>query len=379
MSSFDLPVPSPPRCSPQFPSLGQEPPEMNLYYENFFHPQGAPSPQRPPSFEGGGEYGAAPNPYLWLNGPAVTPPPYLPGSSPFLPQAYGGVQRQLLPAGVPALGAGDLGWLPLPSQEELMKLVRPPYSYSALIAMAIHGAPDKRLTLSQIYQYVADNFPFYNKSKAGWQNSIRHNLSLNDCFKKVPRDEDDPGKGNYWTLDPNCEKMFDNGNFRRKRKRKSDVSSSTGSLAPEKTEAGLLAGSPETAEAQDIVDGAAPGPTGSPEKRPTPPPPGTPCLSSFLSTMSAYVSGPSPLGRPAATTPGLSLEPADKMGQNSLSFSSYTPLTNISSPVGGGEWASAMPSNALGYGGSVLSQFNPPFYGSVNTNSVLYPREGTEV
>ncbi|XP_059948535.1 forkhead box protein I1 isoform X1 [Mesoplodon densirostris] len=378
MSSFDLPAPSPPRCSPQFPSIGQEPPEMNLYYENFFHPQGVPSPQRPPSFEGGGEYGATPNPYLWLNGPAMTPPPYLPGAStsPFLPQTYG-VQRQLLP-GMSGLGGGDLGWLPIPSQEELMKLVRPPYSYSALIAMAIHGAPDRRLTLSQIYQYVADNFPFYNKSKAGWQNSIRHNLSLNDCFKKVPRDEDDPGKGNYWTLDPNCEKMFDNGNFRRKRKRKSDVSSSTGSLASEKTEPGLLAGSPKTTEAQDILDGASPGTTNSPEKQPSPPPPGTPCLNSFLSTMSAYVSGPSPMGRPVAT-PGLSPEPADKVGQNLLNFSSYTPLTNISGHAGGGEWASPTPSNALGYGGSVLNQFSPHFYNSVNTNSVLYPREGTEI
>ncbi|KAM6223437.1 forkhead box protein I1 isoform 1-T1 [Rhynchocyon petersi] len=377
MSSFDLSAPSSPRCSPQFPSIGQEPPEMNLYYENFFHPQSVPSPQRPPSFEGAGEYGTTPNPYLWLNGPAMTPPPYLPGTngSPFLPQAYG-MQRPLLPS-MAGLGGSDLAWLPLPSQEELMKLVRPPYSYSALIAMAIHGAPDKRLTLSQIYQYVADNFPFYNKSKAGWQNSIRHNLSLNDCFKKVPRDEDDPGKGNYWTLDPNCEKMFDNGNFRRKRKRKSDVSSS-GSLASEKTETSLLAGSPKTTEPQEILDSTSPGTISSPEKQSSPSPVNTPCLNNFLSTMTAYVNGSSPVSR-SVMSPGLSSEPTDKMGQNVLSFNSYTPLTNLSSHGSGGDWANPVPTSALGYGGSVLNQFSPHFYNSLNTNSALYSREGTEV
>ncbi|XP_004611527.2 forkhead box protein I1 isoform X1 [Sorex araneus] len=385
MSTFDLPAPSPPRCSPQFPSVGQEPPEMSLYYDSFFHPPGVASPQRPPAFEGGGEYGATPNPYLWLNGPALTPPPYLPGAaggSPFLPQAYG-VQRQLLP-GVAGLGGSELGWLPIPSQEELMKLVRPPYSYSALIAMAIHGAPDKRLTLSQIYQYVADNFPFYNKSKAGWQNSIRHNLSLNDCFKKVPRDEDDPGKGNYWTLDPNCEKMFDNGNFRRKRKRKSDVSSGSGPLASEKTEPGLAGDGAKTTEPRDILDGASPpGTAGSPEKHASPPPPGAPCLSSFLSSMTAYAGASSPLGRPAAT-PGLSAEPAaDKMGQSLLNFNVYPGLGTLGGPggngSGGGDWANPGPTGTLGYGGPVLSQFSPHFYNSVGANGGLYPREGTEV
>ncbi|CBY10121.1 unnamed protein product [Oikopleura dioica] len=136
-------------------------------------------------------------------------------------QAQLAAQRGILGAPPPSFGpSSDLSWLSLQNQAELFKLVRPPYSYSALIAMSIQNAPDKRLTLAQIYQYVADNFPFYKRSKAGWQNSIRHNLSLNDCFRKVPRDENDPGKGNYWQLDNNCEKMFDNGNFRRRRKRR---------------------------------------------------------------------------------------------------------------------------------------------------------------
>ncbi|XP_072288415.1 forkhead box protein I3-A [Eucyclogobius newberryi] len=182
-------------------------------------------------------YGPAPAPGLY--GPAPAPGLYGPAPAPGLswPSANTGPSSLCCvpdPGSVPGpcfqsllpdlyqqmWGVGP--WLGAASPDELFRHVRPPYSYSALIAMAIQSAPGQRLTLSQIYAYVSQRFPFYGRGRAGWQNSIRHNLSLNDCFQKVPRDPNDPGKGNYWTLDPNCEKMFDNGNFRRKRKRKSD-------------------------------------------------------------------------------------------------------------------------------------------------------------
>ncbi len=95
---------------------------------------------------------------------------------------------------------------------------KPPHSYIALISMAILNHPERRMVLSDIYQWIMDSFPYYNNEERAWRNSIRHNLSLNECFIKAGRAEN--GKGNYWSIHPSCIEDFSRGDYRRRQARR---------------------------------------------------------------------------------------------------------------------------------------------------------------
>ncbi|CAM4647934.1 unnamed protein product [Leuciscus chuanchicus] len=80
---------------------------------------------------------------------------------------------------------------------------KPPYSFSCLIFMAIEDAPSKRLPVKDIYNWILEHFPYFANAPTGWKNSVRHNLSLNKCFKKVDKDRSQSiGKGSLWCIDP---------------------------------------------------------------------------------------------------------------------------------------------------------------------------------
>jgi hypothetical protein len=76
---------------------------------------------------------------------------------------------------------------------------RPQHSYIALISMAILSKHDKKILLNEIYDWVVQHFPYYHRrTDKSWRNSIRHNLSLNECFVKVSKAGNGRGKNFFF-------------------------------------------------------------------------------------------------------------------------------------------------------------------------------------
>lgn len=124
----------------------------------------------------------------------VTPPPRTPeapGSRP------GSKQSPLYNRGMMMESTEEIDY-----SHDSAKDLKPPYSYATMIAQAIFSSEEEMLTLSNIYRWIMDKYAFYRHAQTGWQNSIRHNLSLNKAFQKVPRRTDEPGKGMKWRIAP---------------------------------------------------------------------------------------------------------------------------------------------------------------------------------
>ena len=105
---------------------------------------------------------------------------------------------------------------------------KPTQSYIGLIGKAILSSPQQKLVLGDIYNYILMHYPYFRNKGPGWRNSIRHNLSLNDCFVKVGRSPN--GKGHFWAINPINYDDFSRGDYKRKRapRRNRESSSAAG-------------------------------------------------------------------------------------------------------------------------------------------------------
>ncbi|RHZ58676.1 hypothetical protein Glove_372g83 [Diversispora epigaea] len=87
---------------------------------------------------------------------------------------------------------------------------KPSFTYISLIGQAILAVPGKKLQLNDIRIWIANTYPFYKMENKGWQNAIRHYLTLCPAFRQCERD-DGKRRKKAWTIPDEYQEYFING------------------------------------------------------------------------------------------------------------------------------------------------------------------------
>ncbi|KAF2666210.1 hypothetical protein BT63DRAFT_52979 [Microthyrium microscopicum] len=83
-------------------------------------------------------------------------------------------------------------------------------NYAKLLFKCLYEAPGHEMDLKSIYTWFQTNTdkPKANAGCKGWMNSVRHNLSMNRAFQKVPSNNDEDGrKSHLWGLSEEALRM----------------------------------------------------------------------------------------------------------------------------------------------------------------------------
>jgi len=72
-----------------------------------------------------------------------------------------------------SVNGNDAATVPQSTEGASVGHQKPGYSYSSLIYLAIGSSAERRMTLSEIYRWICDRFPYYRTADPGWKVSPR--------------------------------------------------------------------------------------------------------------------------------------------------------------------------------------------------------------
>lgn len=86
------------------------------------------------------------------------------------------------------------------SQVSTKSQLKPNLSFVDILKTIFLDNLNNKLTLTEIYTAIQIKYPYFQNHES-WKNSIRHNLSINKIFIKIPKNDEKISRGGYWALD----------------------------------------------------------------------------------------------------------------------------------------------------------------------------------